>query len=241
MKQMTSRQIGQTFRQLDPYKDIEEDITRFRGEAYREIFYKVRQIISHQFNKKVRKGIKGFLFWGDVGTGKTAMARALAKDLGCPLMFVDGSDIARWRYGESEQQIVELFSNPSKEKRIVLIDDAESVFPRRDWVKGESWHIAQNNVLFHELDRMDTSYTVAILSTNELSLMDKALRDRLYQIEFSNLPKETLIEITKDRCDDLMIPWKEVVNRIEKDNKIKTIRDVEKEVLAYYAEEVKER
>jgi len=239
MKQTLGRQTIPTFRRLDPYAHIDEDITKFRGEEFQKVFYKVRQIITHQFNKKVRKGIKGFLFWGDVGTGKTAMAKALAKDLGYPLVFVDGSDIARWRYGESEQQIVELFGNPTKEKRIVLIDDAESVFPRRDWVKGESWHIAQNNVLFHELDRIDTSATIVILTTNELGLMDKALRDRLFEIEFGNPPKDTLLEIARDRCDDLMIPWQPVVERIRADDKVKTMRDVEKAVLEYYAEGVK--
>lgn len=239
MKPTQSRQTIPTFRRLDPYAHIEEDITKFRGEEFRKIFYKVRQIITHQFNKNVRKGIKGFLFWGEVGTGKTAMAKALAKDLGYPLVFVDGSDIARWRYGESEQQIVELFGNPTKEKRIVLIDDAESVFPRRDWVKGESWHIAQNNVLFHELDQIDTSATIVILTTNELGLMDKALRDRLFEIVFGDPPKETLLEIARDRCDDLMIPWQPVVERIKADDKVKTMRDVEKAVLEYYAEGVK--
>lgn len=239
MKETSRRQITQTFTRLDPFADIQEDITKFRGEIYRTTFYKVRRIIDHQFTKKVRRGIKGFLFWGDVGTGKTAMAKALAKDLGYPLIFVDGSDIARWRYGESEQQIVELLPATTGEKRIVLIDDAESVFPRRDWVKGESWHIAQNNVLFHRLDRMDTSCTVVIMTTNELSLMDKALRDRLYEVEFKNPPKEILIEIARDKCDELMIPWQELVDRLQADDKIKTIRDVEKAVLAYYAEEVR--
>ena len=239
MRGMPRSQSTQTFTQLDPFV-IDEDITKFRGENYRNTFYKVRQIINHQFNKKVRRGIKGFLFWGEVGTGKTAMAKALAKDLGCPLVFVDGSDIARWRYGESEQQIVELLpADTTTEKRIILIDDAESVFPRRDWVKGESWHIAQNNVLFHRLDRMDTSCTIVIMTTNELSLMDKALRDRLYEVEFKNPSKEILIGIAKDKCEELMIPAQELINRLQANDKVKTIRDVEKTVLAYYAEEVR--
>lgn len=239
MRETPRRQTAQTFTRLEPFAHIDEDIANFRGEAYCDIFYKVRQIINHQFTKKVRRGIKGFLFWGEVGTGKTAMAKALAKDLGCPLIFIDGSDIARWRYGESEQQIVELLPDAPGEKRLVLIDDAESVFPRRDWVKGESWHIAQNNVLFHRLDRMDTSCTVVIMTTNELSLMDKALRDRLYEVEFKSPPKEILIEIAKDKCEELMIPWQELISRFQADDKIKTIRDVEKAVLAYYAEEVR--
>ena len=237
---MLRKQGMQTFRQLDPYADIDEDITKLRGPGYHEIFQKVRRIIHHQFSKRLKKGIRGFLFWGDVGVGKTAMAKALAKDLGCPLIFVDGSDIARARYGESEQAITEIFKNSAGERRIILIDDAESVFPRRDWVKGESWHVAQNNVFFHELDHLDTSNTVVILTTNEIGLMDKAVKDRLFAIEFPLLPMQTLIEIAKDRCEELLLPWEDVVARIEKEPaNIKSIRDVERIVLGYYAEGVR--
>ena len=228
-----------TYRKLNPYADIHEDVAQLRGTQYLEIYYKVRRIIEHQFNKKVRRGIKGFLFWGEVGIGKTAMGKALAKDIGCPLIFVDGSDIARALYGQSEQAITEIFKNPGDERRLILIDDAESVFPRRNWVKGESWHIAQNNVLFHELDTLDTSNTIVILTTNEVGLMDKAVRDRLYEIELPLPSKEVLVEIAKDKCDELVIPWQEVVSRIEANDKVKTIRDVEKMVLEYYAEEVR--
>ena len=228
-----------SYRRLDPYADIDEDITKFRGKEYTDIFYKVRGIIEHQFNKRIKKGIKGFLFYGEVGLGKTVLAKALAKDLGCPLMFIDGSDIARALYGQSEQAISGVFENLKKEKRVILIDDAESVFPRRDWVKGESWHIAQNNVFFHELDHLDTSNTAVILTTNEVSLMDKAVKDRLFGIEFPFPSKETLIQIAKDKCDDLRIPWEEIVKKIEESPKIKSIRDVEKLVLEHYAEGVK--
>lgn len=225
------------FRRLDPFADITEDVGRLRGEEYLGIFYKVRRIIQHQFTKQVRKGIRGFLFWGDVGVGKTAMAKALARDLSYPLIFVDGSDIARARYGESEQAITELFKVHDNERRIVLIDDAESVFPRRDWVKGESWHIAQNNVLFHEIDRLDTSKVVVILTTNEIGLMDRALRDRLFEIRFPHPDKDTLVEVAKDRCEELMIPWQPVVDRIEAHDGLCSMRSVEKLVLEYYAEE----
>jgi AAA+ superfamily predicted ATPase len=221
-------------RRLDPFADLEEDASQLRGDAFRRIFNKVRRVIEHQFTKRVRRGIKGFLFWGDVGVGKTVMAKALARDLGCTLVFIDGSDIARARYGESEQMITEIFK-PDQGRRIILIDDAESVFPRRDWVKGESWHVAQNNVLFHELDKIDTSQASVILTTNEISLMDRAVRDRLYSIEFPYPSKETLIQIAKDRCEQLLIPWERVVEEIERRDDIRSIREVEKLVLEQYA------
>ncbi len=51
-------------------------------------------------------------------------------------------------------------------------------------MKAESWHIAQNNVFFHELDGIDTSKMVVILTTNRYDLLDKAIKDRLYSVEF---------------------------------------------------------
>lgn len=49
-------------------------------------------------------------------------------------------------------QVSNVFSEAKKYRySVILIDDCESVFPTRDWMKAESWHIAQNNVFFHEL------------------------------------------------------------------------------------------
>ena len=234
---MVRRETTAAFRILDPFADITEEVSHLRGDWYLSTFYKIRRIIQHQFTKRVRKGIRGFLFYGDVGVGKTVMAKALARDLGYPIVFVDGSDIARARYGESERAITDMFRIHGNNRRIVLVDDAESVFPRRDWVKGESWHIAQNNVLFHELDRLDTSMAVAILTTNEIGLMDRALRDRLFEVAFPNPDRETLIQVAKDRCEDLMIPWDPVIERIEAHDRLESIREVERMVLEHYANE----
>ncbi|MDI6903768.1 MAG: ATP-binding protein [Methanocellales archaeon] len=224
---------------LEPYTDITDDIADKHGEEYKQTFLKVRSIIAHQQRELIKKGISGFLFHGEVGTGKTVMAKVLAKDLGIPLYFVDGSHIARALYGESEQMIGQIFEEATKQRSIILIDDAESVFPKRDWIKGQSWHVAQNNVFFHCLDNVDTSKTVVILTTNRYDMMDKAIIDRLYPIEFSALSTDTLIEIAKDMCARYKISDAEVVEEITKNkDKYKSMRAIEKLVTEHYIQEV---
>lgn len=223
---------------LDPYIDIKDDITEKHGEEYKRIFLKVRLIIGHQQKEGIKKGIPGFIFYGEVGTGKTSMAKALAKDLGVPLYFIDGSHIARALYGESEQIISQIFEEATKQRSIILIDDAESVFPKRDWIKGQSWHVAQNNVFFHCLDNVDTSKTNVILTTNRFDMMDKAIIDRLYPIEFPVPPIEMLIEIVKDSCKRYKVSDAEVVEEITKNpDRYKSVRSVEKLIIEHYIRE----
>lgn len=214
---------------------IPEDIVQCKGKDFHDTFEKVRNIIGYQINNGEVKGIKGFIFHGDVGTGKTTLAKCLAKSLSLPLLFVDGSTIARGLYGQSEQQIVKVFNEANKRKSIILIDDAESVFPDRDWVKGESWHIAQNNIFFHVLDALDTSRTTVIMTTNKYNLLDSALKDRLYPIEFNTPNTETLIEISKTKCSEKNMEDGWIVLDIKKTpKKYKSIRDIEKAVIDRY-------
>jgi SpoVK/Ycf46/Vps4 family AAA+-type ATPase len=218
-------------------RTIPEDIVQCKGKDFQDIFEKVRSIIAHQISNGEVKGIKGFIFHGDVGTGKTTLAKCLAKNLSLPLLFVDGSTIARGLYGQSEQQIVKVFNEANKRKSIVLIDDAESVFPDRDWVKGESWHMAQNNIFFHVLDAVDTSRTVVIMTTNKYNLLDKALKDRLYPVEFKSPNTEAMIEIAKTKCSEKNMEDGWIVLDIKKNpKKYTSIRDVEKAVIERYVE-----
>ena len=215
--------------------DIQEDIIKLKGKKYNEIYDFVKKIISHQFQRNIEKGIKGFIFYGDVGTGKTVMVKALSKDLTLPLFFIDGVDIARSLYGQSEQQIGALFEVASSRKSLVLIDDAESVFPKRDWIKGQSWHVAQNNVFFHQLDNIDTAKTCVILTTNRYDLMDKAIKDRLYPIEFDKPDLETLIEISKLKCAELGMSSKEVIEELKANaESYKSVRALEKLIRRIY-------
>ena len=76
-------------------KDIPENSLSCRGESYLVTLRKVKAIVAHQLENPALKGIKGFIFYGDVGTGKTLMAKVLANELSLPLIIVDGSVIAR--------------------------------------------------------------------------------------------------------------------------------------------------
>jgi len=210
-----------------------------KGTEFQEIFQFVRKIIFFQKERQISNGIKGFIFYGDVGLGKTTLAKALAHDMGSTLIFVDGSDIARPLYGEAESQVSKVFKKANEFRHsIILIDDCESVFPTRDWVKGESWHIAQNNVFFHELDNVDTAKISVILTTNRYDLLDKAVKDRLENIEIPHPEKETQKEIATEIFKKMkMDPDNEVFKCID-EGQFNSIRAIEKDITKRYIDEI---
>lgn len=218
----------------------EYDISRFKGEDYIKIFNLVFKVFYYQFREGIKRGIRGFLFYGEPGTGKTSLAYAVVRELGkklrdVHLMFIDGSDIARPLYGESEMKIVEIFEEAMRRLgyTIILMDDVESIFMRRDAPMVESWHIAQNNVFFHMLDEIDTSRVGVIATTNRFDLVDKAIVDRLYPVEFKPLDLETALAIAEKRCLELGVRFDKVKKEIILE-KPKSARQVEKIVLQHY-------
>jgi SpoVK/Ycf46/Vps4 family AAA+-type ATPase len=231
----TSHREQRTF---DVIKPEESKFSRrqIKGNEYISILEKCVRIAYHQQKNGISNGIRGFIFHGDVGIGKTSCARAVAKELGAPLIFIDGSDIARPLYGQSETQVTSIFEEGRKYRyAVILIDDCESVFPTRDWVKAESWHIAQNNIFFHELDDVDASKTLVILTTNRYDLLDKAVKDRLYSIEFPLPSVDTMKKIADFKCSQLNMDSSFLMERIEK-VEFKTIRELERCIMEQYVE-----
>ena len=214
-------------------QDIVEIIYDCKGEDYLKNFQMIKKIISNQISNNISKGIKGFVLHGLPGTGKTTLAKVISKSLNIPLLFVDGSDIAHHYYGESEQRVKKIFKEAERKKSIILIDDAESVFPDREWAKGQSWHNSQNNMLLHTLDNLDTSKTIVIMTTNKYNLLDSALKDRLYNVEFKTPEIEVLIEIAEKKCKELNIEDKEIIKEIKLKD-FQSIRDIEKLIMERY-------
>jgi SpoVK/Ycf46/Vps4 family AAA+-type ATPase len=222
------------------------DISRLVGEEYKRIFNLVFKVFYYQFMEGVKRGIKGFLFYGEPGTGKTSLAYAVVRELGkrfrdVYLVFVDASDIARPLYGESEMRIVEIFEEARNRPgyTIMLFDDVESIFMSRGRERIESWHIAQDNVFFHMLDELDTSRMSVIATTNWVELVDKALIDRLYPVEFKPLDLETALAIAKRRCMELGVDYEKVEKEIRSVNPPpKSAREVERIVIKHYIEKL---
>ncbi|MHA1221709.1 MAG: ATP-binding protein [Candidatus Heimdallarchaeaceae archaeon] len=213
---MTSRNFHQKDIPIYAAHEIEKSIVDVKGYEYKKIHDSVYKIIEHQRKNKIKDGIKGFIFNGDVGLGKTMIGKILAKSLDYKLILLDCADIARAAYGASEEIIRKAFSRADSEGgAIILFDDVEAIFPKRDWVKGQEWHMSQNNVFFHELDFLDTSKTIVILTTNRYDLVDKAVKDRLVSIFFPYPSEEALIEAARKKCIDLMLDPNKIIKDIK--------------------------
>src|SRR5712691_4335176 len=96
------------------------------GESYTGMLSELARIVSYQWQQAMsHSALKGFLFHGGVGLGKTSMAKRLTYEL-CRvfgdtgsesdrasevvLILVDAADIARSKYGESEEHLRDIFA-----------------------------------------------------------------------------------------------------------------------------------
>ena len=138
--------------------------------------------------------IKGVLFTGEPGTGKTMLARIIAAQTEATFYEISGPEVFSKWYGQSEELIRKLFDAATKdEKAIIFFDEIDSVAAQR----GDESHEASKRVVAQLLTLMDgfkaDSNVVVIAATNRPQDLDVALRrpGRFdWEIEFP-LPNES--------------------------------------------------
>lgn len=208
---------------------------------------KVIEIVNYQFENKVRDSIiKGFLFYGIPGTGKTTIAKKIAKKLKARFYFVDTSTIYTQALGASETRIKETFKRAEDQERaVILFDDVESLLINRSAVdiKFNMWEFSHDSVFFHCMDELDTSKVCVILTTNKVELLDTATIDRLYSIEFKKPTIIKLIKIMERKAKDAAMKPDCIKNMKEymkeHSNEFESIRDVLRYLTKQYIESTK--
>ena len=120
---------------------------------------------------------KGVLLHGPPGTGKTMIAKAVANEVDAHFETVSGPEIMSKYYGESEEQLREIFEEAEENApTIIFIDEIDSIAPSRDEVSGE----VERRVVAQLLSLMDgleaRGDVIVIAATNRVDAVDNALR-----------------------------------------------------------------
>lgn len=115
------------------------------------------------------------LFSGPPGTGKSAFLRHLAAQMGMGVLLRRASDLLDMFVGGTEAKIEEAFRQAAKERKFLIIDEADSFLQdRRGAVR--SWEVTQVNQL---LTCMEAHPLPFGFTTNLLPSLDKAAFRRL--------------------------------------------------------------
>ncbi|PSQ16711.1 AAA family ATPase [Halobacteriales archaeon QS_8_69_73] len=120
---------------------------------------------------------KGVLLYGPPGTGKTLMAKAVASEIDAYFTTISGPEIMSKYYGESEEQLREVFEEAEENApAIVFIDEIDSIAPERGETSGdvERRVVAQLLSLMDGLD--ERGDVIVIGATNRVDAIDPALR-----------------------------------------------------------------
>ena len=120
---------------------------------------------------------KGVLLHGPPGTGKTLIAKAVANEIDASFHNISGPEIMSKYYGESEEQLREVFEEASEEApAIIFMDELDSIAPKREEAGGD----VERRVVAQLLSLMDgleeRGEVVVIGATNRVDAIDPALR-----------------------------------------------------------------
>ena len=122
---------------------------------------------------------KGVILYGEPGTGKTLLAKAVANETSATFFRVVGSELVQKYSGEGPKLVRELFRLANEHApSIVFIDEIDSIGHKRIETSSGGHREVQRTMLelLNQLDGFDTNNEVkVILATNKIESLDPAL------------------------------------------------------------------
>ena len=122
---------------------------------------------------------KGVILYGEPGTGKTLLAKAVANETSATFFRVVGSELIQKYSGEGPKLVRELFRLAEEHSpSIVFIDEIDAIGHKRIETSSGGKREVQRTMLelLNQLDGFDTSSEVkVILATNRIESLDPAL------------------------------------------------------------------
>ncbi len=120
---------------------------------------------------------KGVLLYGNPGTGKTMLAKAVANETDANFIYLAGPEIVSKYVGESEQKLRQIFKQAEENApTIIFLDEIDAIAPSRENTTGE----VERRMVSQLLTLMDGMKTrgqvIVIAATNRENAIDPALR-----------------------------------------------------------------
>ncbi|GLS81054.1 AAA family ATPase [Paracoccus marinus] len=135
-----------------------------------------------------------FCLDGPAGTGKSAWARHLARQLGLPVIEKRASDLLSMWVGGTEKAIARAFADARAEGALLIFDEADSLLADRRNA-AHQWEVSQVNEM---LTWMESHPLPFVCTTNLVENLDPATQRRFtFRIRFDWL-----------RPDQLAVAWR---------------------------------
>lgn len=122
---------------------------------------------------------RGIILYGEPGTGKTLLAKAISAEAGVPFYAMSGSDFIQIYVGVGASRIRQLFKKAKIQgKAVIFIDEIDAIGKKRSNSKGGNSDEKDQtlNALLTEMSGFNESEGIIVLAaTNRLDMLDPAL------------------------------------------------------------------
>jgi cell division protease FtsH len=134
---------------------------------------------SDKYTKVGARIPKWVLLYGQPGTGKTLLARAVAGEAGVPFISASGSEFMEMLVGMGAAKVRELFGKAKAQSpAIIFIDEIDAIGKKRGqwWSGGHQEQEQTLNQILTEMDGFETDTKVIVIAaTNRPDTLDSAL------------------------------------------------------------------